>query len=102
MNRQTIVASSVTLIPKMSSGKKALFETGAIVPETGIYRVTHTPHRLPHEVVILKGEHFPRCAKCTTSVLFDLVHAAPDLFQHTVYRLYELPVTEEDTSATSA
>jgi hypothetical protein len=46
----------------MGSGKKALFGTGDTVPETGIYRVTHALHRLPHEIVILRDEHFPRCS----------------------------------------
>jgi len=72
------------------------FETGAVVPETGIYRVVHASHRLPHEVVILKSERFPRCAKCDGAVLFDLVHAAPELFQHARYRVYELPVLEDE------
>jgi hypothetical protein len=28
-------------------------------------------------------------------VIFELVHAVQDLFQHTVRRVYELPVIEE-------
>jgi hypothetical protein len=32
-----------------------MFQTGAVVPETGIYRIVHDDHRLPHEVVILRG-----------------------------------------------
>jgi hypothetical protein len=75
------------------------FETGAIVPETGIYRAVHTAHRLPHEVVILKGEHFPRCSRCADAVLFDLIHAAPDLYSHHVQRIYELPVLDEESAA---
>jgi hypothetical protein len=71
------------------------FQTGDVVPQTGIYRVAHLAHRLPHEVVIFAGDHFPRCAKCANSVVFELVHAVQDLFQHTVRRVYELPVIEE-------
>lgn len=78
------------------------FETGGIVAETGIYRVIHNAHRLPHEVVILKGDRFPRCAKCKDAVLFDLVHTAPDLFRSWQYHLYELPVIEENASASPA
>jgi hypothetical protein len=85
----------------MSSGKNS-YETGAIVPETGIYRVVHSAHRLPHEVVILKDKHFPRCCKCSESVVFNLVHAAPELFWRTVYHVYELPVIEDDAGATGA
>jgi hypothetical protein len=85
----------VNPIPKVASGKRAFLETDAIAPETGIYRVMHTPHRLPHEVLILKGEHLPRCAGCSTAVLFELVHVAHDLCRGFQYRIYELPVIEE-------
>jgi len=78
------------------------FVTGAVAPETGIYRVVHAAHRLPHEVVIIKGERFPRCCKCAASVLFDLVHAAPDLYRHFVHRIYELPVQEDPPEAIPA
>lgn len=79
----------------MRSGPR-VYETGGIVPETGIYRVIHVAHRLPHEVVILKGERFPHCSKCADAVLFDLVHAAPDLFAAGQDRVYELPVIDEE------
>ena len=75
------------------------FQTGEAAPETGIYRVIHVGHRLPHEVVVLKNERFPRCAKCKDAVLFDLIHPAPDLFQHVGYRVYELPVLNEAAAA---
>ena len=76
-----------------------IYETGTAVPETGIYRVVHAAHRLPHEVVILKGQHFPKCQRCGDAVLFELVHPAPDLFRHTTFILYELPVIEEVDAA---
>ena len=34
------------------------FQTGDVVPQTGIYRVAHLAHRLPHEVVIFAGDRF--------------------------------------------
>jgi hypothetical protein len=77
-------------------------ETGAVVPETGIYRVVHSPHRLPHEVVILKGQRFPKCQKCASKVHFELVHPAPDLFRYTTFILYELPVIEEEADSATA
>jgi hypothetical protein len=45
-----------------SSGKaKATnLRTGVAVPESGIYRVSHSQHRLPHEVTLLKDQQFPR------------------------------------------
>jgi hypothetical protein len=40
------------------------FGTGAVIPSTGIYRVIHRAHRLPHEATLFKGETFPKCQKC--------------------------------------
>jgi hypothetical protein len=73
--------------------------TGDVVPETGIYRVGHANHRLPHEVVLLKNELFPRCEKCSDAVAFYLVHAAPDLYRHFVHHIYELPVIDDEGRA---
>src|SRR4051794_15176701 len=81
---------------------KKRFQTGDLVPETGIYRVAHQAHRLPHEVIIVADQPFPRCSKCGGAVVFELVYAAPDLFQYGVRHLYELPVLEEDRSAQGA
>ncbi|HZU29857.1 MAG TPA: hypothetical protein VFB79_02005 [Candidatus Angelobacter sp.] len=76
------------------------FVTGAIAPVTGIYRVIHVAHRLPHEVIISSGHHFPRCAKCADAVLFDLVHPAPDLFlHHGTRQIYELDVMDDEPTA---
>jgi hypothetical protein len=47
----------------------------------------------------VRGQRFPKCQGCTERVLFELVHAAPDLFRHTTFILYELPVIEEADSA---
>lgn len=79
-----------------------IYESGVVVPETGIYRVVHSAHRLSHEAVILKGHRFPKCQKCYEAVFFELIHAAPDLFRHATYILYELPVIEESTEASTA
>jgi hypothetical protein len=73
--------------------------SGSAVTETGIYRVIHVAQRLPHEVVCLKGDRFPRCAKCNDTVLFYLVHSAPDLFRSWQYHLYVLPVLEDDSAS---
>lgn len=81
----------------MSGGK---FKTGAVIPASGIYRVIHSSHRLPHEVTLLKGETFPKCQKCADAVAFKLLRA---LQYQTVVRefewrvtLYELPVIEDE------
>ena len=95
-SRPYIVNSS----PGVSAPQR--FETGAEAPETGIYRVIHVNHRLPHEVTLLKGDRFPRCIQCKGAVLFELVHAAPDLFRDRRSRIYELPVLDDDDSAVPA
>jgi hypothetical protein len=75
---------------------ESVYETGAVVPETGIYLVVHSAHRLPHEVVVIQGQRFPRCQKCGDAVLFELLHSAPDLYRHSTAFVYELPVLDED------
>jgi hypothetical protein len=49
------------------------FKTGQSVPQSGIYRVTHSDHRLPHEVTLLRSQGFPPCSKCGVEVKFKLV-----------------------------
>ena len=74
------------------------FYTGQEVPETGIYRVVHSGHRLPHEVTLLAGQTFPRCSKCQDAVEFEVVRHAPHIETDLGFRIivYELPVLEED------
>jgi hypothetical protein len=87
------------------AGGVKLFETGSIIPESGVWQVTHSAHRLPHDVMLLSGDAFPRCAKCADAVSFELIQAAPAGFRRPEQvHLYELPVIEdEDTSvATTA
>jgi hypothetical protein len=49
------------------------FRTGQAVPQSGIYRVTHGDHRLPHEVTLLRAAEFPPCSKCGVEVKFKLL-----------------------------
>jgi len=77
------------------------FRTDETVPQSGIYRVLHKKHRLPHEVTLLKDQQFPRCSKCKNAVVFELVRAAQVETEVTTGQsiriyLYELPVFEED------
>src|SRR3954447_25336518 len=51
------------------------FNTGEIVPQSGIYQVIHTEHRLPHEVTLLRSNPFPPCAQCGSEVNFKLLRA---------------------------
>jgi hypothetical protein len=47
---------------------------GDKILESGIYRVYHRKHRLPHEVTLLRDQLFPKCVKCEDSVYFELVN----------------------------
>jgi hypothetical protein len=49
------------------------FNTGEIIPQSGIYQVIHTEHRLPHEVTLLRSNPFPPCAQCGNNVTFKLL-----------------------------
>ena len=74
------------------------FHTGERIPYSGIYRVIHASHRLPHEVTLLDGETFPRCLKCDTAVQFELVKQAPDILYENAFRvvLFGLPPVEAE------
>lgn len=71
--------------------------TGFEIQQTGIYRVHHDNHRLPHEVTLLRGESFPRCSQCGSAVEFELLKAAPEIDGAGGFRvvLYELPSEDE-------
>ncbi|ABF41483.1 hypothetical protein Acid345_2482 [Candidatus Koribacter versatilis Ellin345] len=79
----------------------ATFTVGQKIPQSGIYRVQHAGHRQSHEVTLLAGEEFPRCAGCVTEVTFSLQQSAPALDSEPGFRvrLYELPHPQdsEDT-----
>jgi hypothetical protein len=77
-------------------------KTGDIVPGLGIYRVVHSAHRLSHKVVILKGEHFPLCSERSQPVIFYFAQAVPFLFPSHLYRFDELPVIEDEATASAA
>jgi hypothetical protein len=79
---------------------KQIFKTGEIVLESGIYKVTHEEHRLPHEVTLLKGAQFPRCSKCKEAVTFKVVALAPrlDRIRERV-TLYQLPDLDDTNVA---
>jgi hypothetical protein len=52
-------------------------KSGQKVETTGIYEVLHHPnHRPRHRLTLRKGQAFPMCQHCETS-LFMLMHAAP-------------------------
>jgi hypothetical protein len=79
------------------------YKTGETVPHSGIYQVTHSEHRLPHEVTLLRANSFPPCSKCGNNVTFQLLRAVTvDRFAVTLNAIPELTdsqvlaVTEAD------
>jgi hypothetical protein len=80
----------------MATAKKN-FRCGEKILESGIYRVFHRNHRLPHEVTLLRDQLFPRCVNCEDSVYFELIRSAPDItLAPFKVALYALPVSDED------
>lgn len=75
-----------------------LYKSSDTIPVSGIYRVIHARHRLPHEVTLIAGQAFPPCAKCHEEVRFQLVRELPDLARERrgSVSLYSLPVLDDD------
>jgi hypothetical protein len=76
------------------------FETGSFIPTSGIYSVSHSAHKLPSEVALVKSQQFPRCAKCDVPVTFMLIRAVHSSF-HPMH-IYELPVLDDEAAAAEA
>lgn len=85
----------------MSGGR---YKTGEEIPASGVYHVTHSAHRLPHEVMLLRGERFPKCQACSDAVGFRLLRAAQETTRGEKrltfnVALYEIPVLDDDDMA---
>ncbi|HEX4603450.1 MAG TPA: hypothetical protein VH724_05600 [Candidatus Angelobacter sp.] len=82
------------------------FATGDSVPTSGIYSVQHSVHHLFAEVALFKGEVFPKCARCSDTVIFQMVREFLGLDAGGLpsYRtpLYELAVLDADSESVSA
>jgi hypothetical protein len=89
-----LVASGGNRVTEMKK-----FRAGDEVPESGIYRVTHQEHRVPHEVTLIQGERFPPCQKCDGAVSFKMVRSVPRLSDTGLMVLHVLPVMEEIETA---
>jgi hypothetical protein len=86
--------------------QQVTFRTGERITRSGVYRVIHRKHRLPHEVTLLRDQVFPRCAKCHDQVKFQLVRGVQlsegeREFSTHIY-LYELPALEDGVEGTVA
>lgn len=54
------------------------FRAGELVPQSGIYRVSHDSHRLMHEATLVEGNRFPICKQCKDQVRFELRRAVKE------------------------
>jgi len=61
-----------------SDSSKTIYKPGQTVPQSGIYKVSHAEHRLPHRASFKAQEQFPPCTHCTDQVRFELVLAAKE------------------------
>jgi hypothetical protein len=96
-------ARTLRLVPRHDMPEKKQFRCGDKILESGIYRVVHRTHRLPHEVTLLRDQLFPRCTQCEDSVYFELVRSAPDItLAPFKVALYALPATDEEEDITVA
>ncbi len=90
-------ARKLRLVTRHNMPGKKQFLCGEKILESGIYRVVHRKHRLPHEVTLLRDQLFPRCMKCEDSVYFQLVRSAPDItLAPFKVALYALPAAESE------
>ncbi|HZD94140.1 MAG TPA: hypothetical protein VE133_07795 [Candidatus Sulfotelmatobacter sp.] len=64
------------------------FRTLMVIPSTGVYRVIHAAHRLPH-----KSSHRRRhiSTLCDHEVIFELVRAARAGYEYQAVHVYEPP-----------
>jgi hypothetical protein len=52
------------------------FVPGAVAPRSGVFRVHHYAHRMPHMVIVLAGTVLPKCQRCGDKVRFTPMLAA--------------------------
>jgi len=77
---------------------RKIYRTGEPIPESGVYKVSHSAHRLPDEVTLLHGQRFPRCEKCVDLVEFELVKNITNNAGFGVV-LFSLPVIDDEEAA---
>jgi len=80
-----------------------LFKSSTLIPESGVYRVIHSQHRLPHEVTLIGGQTFPPCGKCHEEVRFELVRELPELERERRghVSLYSLPTLDDEDDSSN-
>lgn len=69
------------------------FRVDETVPETGVYRVFHSGHRVSHEALLLKQTRFPRCTQCGNDVHYEFMQPVyeiekdPDFLSRRVFEI---------------
>ena len=53
------------------------FKPGECAPESGVYRVVHHAHRMPHDATVERGTLFPTCGRCGDRARFVFLQTAP-------------------------
>jgi hypothetical protein len=84
--------------PGLQTSMALLHKSSEAIPVSGIYRVIHAQHRLPHEVTLIAGQVFPPCGQCHEEVRFELVRELPNLARERRgnVSLYSLPSLDDD------
>jgi hypothetical protein len=87
-------------LPDATSGRTniSLFDTGDLVPASGLYAIIRSVHRLPRAVFLSAGQKFPGCSLCTESVQFWLLQHA-DAPSGVDVSLRRLPVLDNTSAA---
>lgn len=70
------------------------FSTHQEIPENGLYRVRHKPHRLVDSIMLIRGDKFPRCSQCTGEVVFELMFSLSSGTQSKPVHISEVPLAE--------
>jgi hypothetical protein len=56
--------------------ERTSYRPGDLAPNSGVYRVVHHAHRLPHDVTIERETVLPECARCGDHVRFAYLEPA--------------------------
>ena len=75
---------------RAATGVRQQFIPGATVEASGIYRAVHAKSSkcAGEELVLIKGNIFPKCPGCGEKVRFELERSAPSLGEDQDFRGY--------------
>ncbi len=58
-----------------------LYQPLTPVPETGVYAVLHGSGEEAGDTMLVKGDMFPECRRCSKQVRYRLIRSAPYIFE---------------------